>query len=397
MTKQIFSFILAMLMFLSVVGMAACTVEESWGEDYDFDDADEDEDADDEDDDDRKDTEDDDDREDTEDASAASRPIYESQSVETYNPTETAEEYVEDIKDTNDFDGHEFTFLNSAAIYYMYIYLDPDMTGDVLDDCCFERNLLAEEKFNITISEETQPYGDLASYAKTLIYADEDIYDVMYIPARSLTPLISENLFYDLLEIDELNIDRVWWDQPLIKRNIIEDRLFYATSDLNLMAFEGIWCMYFNEDLMKDLGLDMPFQLALDGKWTFDAFKKYCSAAANLNGDSSYVFNVNGNARYGLVNFGNASYMAYGMGAEYASRNANGRYHFTADTDPHFTSVWDSLIDFYGPDNGMQLTASATDLAADVTSQYLSRAELSSSMQSLRAQPCSASGMVTLV
>ncbi|MBQ8005068.1 MAG: hypothetical protein IJ303_01995, partial [Clostridia bacterium] len=222
-----------------------------------------------------------------------------------------------------------------------------------------------EDKFNITISEETQPYSSLASYAKTMIYADEDIYDVMYIPAATLTPLISEKLFYDLLEIEELNIDRKWWDQPLITRNKIENRLFYATSDLHLMAFEGIWCMYFNENMINDIGLDMPFQLALDGKWTFDRMKEYSSAAANLNGDSSYVFDVNGKARYGLVNFGNAHYMAYGMGAEYASRDANGKYQFTADTDPHFSAVWNSLIDFYGPDNGLQLTAAASDLAAD--------------------------------
>ncbi len=283
----------------------------------------------------------------------------------SYNPEETAESYVEPLDKTYDFEGHEFTFLNSDSVYYMYVYLDPDMTGDVLDDCCFERNLLAEDKFNITITEEIRGFSDLAAYAKTMIYADEDIYDVMYIPARALTPLISEKLFYDLLEIEELNIDRVWWDQPLITRNKIEDRLFYATSDLHLMAFEGIWCMYFNEDIMEDCGLDMPFDLALDGKWTFDKMKEYCSAAANLNGDSTYVFDVNGKARYGLVNFGNAFHMSYGMGAEYASRDANGRYQFTADTDPHFSAVWNSLIDFYGPDNGLQLTASDTDLAAD--------------------------------
>ena len=274
--------------------------------------------------------------------------------LETYKPEDTAVTYVEDVEKTYDYEGYDFTFLNSAAIYYMYIYLDPDMTGDVLDDCCFERNLNAEQKFNITISEETQPFDGLASYAKTLILADEDVYDAMYIPASALTPLISENLFYDLLEIEELNIDGIWWDQPLIERNIIEDRLFYATSDLNLMAFEGIWCMYFNEDMMVDLGLDLPFELALTGNWTFDELKKYCAAAANLNGDTTFALDPNGNSTYGLISLERGpTFMAYAMRTEFVSRDDTGRYKFTADTDPKFSNVWESLINFWGAGDGL--------------------------------------------
>ncbi len=334
MTKKLLSLFLAMVMLLSVMVLASCG-EKTGNNDIE------------------------------EDDTLSSREIEESKFIETYDPRLTAETYVPGGAEDVSYNGYDFTFLNSAAVYYMYIYLDPDMTGDVLDDTCFERNLLAEEKFDITISEETQPYADLASYAKTLILADEDVYDAMYIPAAKLTPLISENLFYDLLEIEELHIDKIWWDQPLITRNIIEDRLFYATSDLNLMAFEGIWCMYFNEDMMNNLGLEAPFQLALSGNWTFDELKKYCAAAASLNGDSTFVFDVNGNATYGMVNFGNSQYMAYGLGAEYSSRDENGRYKFTADTDPHFSTVWEQLIKFYGPDDGLQVTGTATDLDPD--------------------------------
>ncbi len=290
----------------------------------------------------------------------------ESRYLETYDPSLTAQDYdrEEQYKDKN-YNGHAFTFLNSGPVYYMYIYLDPDMTGDVLDNTCWKRNNQVEKELNITITEETQPYSDLASYAKTLIFADEDVYDAMYIPCADLTPLISENLFYDLMEIDELGLDNIWWDQPLITRNIIEDRLFYATSDMHLMAFDGIWCMYFNEGMMEDLGLELPFELALSGKWTFDELKKYCSAAANLNGDASFVFDVAGNANYGMVSMGGGTYLAYGMETEYVARDENGRYQFTAHDNPKFTDTWTKLIDFYGPDNGLFVYGNAEDLAAD--------------------------------
>ncbi len=333
--KRALTLLLALLMLLSVFALASCGDTTANGDEY------------------------------VEDDTLSSREIEESKYIATYEPRLTAESYIPGAAEDVTYDGYDFTFLNSAAVFYMYVYLDPDMTGDVLDDTCFERNLMAEEKFDITISEETQPYEDLASYAKTLIYSDEDVYDAMYIPAAQLTPLISENLFYDLLEIDELHTEKIWWDQPLITRNTIDNRLFYATSDLNLMAFEGIWCMYFNEEMMTALGLDAPFQTALDGKWTIDELKKYCAVAANLNGDASFVFDVNGNATYGMVNFGNSQYMAYGMGAEYTKRDDNGRYHFTADTDTKFTQVWETLINFYGPDDGLYVLGTSVDLDPD--------------------------------
>ncbi len=270
--------------------------------------------------------------------------------------------------DNYNFNGHEFKFLNSAAVYYMYVYLDPEATGDVLDDSCAVRNVEAETKFNITITEETQPYKEIAAHAQTLILSGEDTYDAMYIGCQELTPLVSDNLFVDLLQIEELNIHSVWWDQPLIKRNIIEDRLFYATSDLNLMAFEGVWAMYFNETMMDELGYEVKdiYQAVQDGKWTMAKLDEYTKAAANINGDQSFTYSVDGNATYGEVTMsGVERYRLYGFNTEYVARDDNGRYQFTADTDDKFKSSWETIIGYFGANDGRFVYGSSTDLAED--------------------------------
>ncbi len=284
--------------------------------------------------------------------------------LETYHPGDTAETRSEDPEATYDFGGHEFKFLNSTPIYSMYIYLAPEATGDVLDEACVLRNILAQEKFNITITEETQPYVEIADYAQTLIQSGENVYDAMYIGCQELTPLVAENMFVDLMEIEEINIDRIWWDQPLIKRNIIENRLFYATSDLHLMAFEGVWALYFSEGMMTELGLEFPYKAVKDGTWTIEMLQQYCKEAANLNGDQSFVFDVNGAATYGVVTQADKiRYMLYGMNTEYVARDENGRYQFTAATDEKFKNSWEILINMWGPDNGVGLfSAGDSDL-----------------------------------
>ena len=256
-------------------------------------------------------------------------------------------------EDPPDFGGHEFKFLNSSPIHSMYVYLAPDATGDFLDEGCVLRNVIAQEKFNIRITEETQPFEELASYARTLIQSGDQVYDAMYIGCTDLTPLISENLFVDLLTVPLLRVDMAWWDQQFINRNIIEDRLFYATSDLNLMALESVWVMYFNEDMMQDLGLDFPYELVLDGKWTMEELNKYAKAAADLNGDSSFEYDASGLTTYGEVSVaGIENQRLYSLGAEYVERNDMGRYEFTAHENESFWDAWVALSTYFGTIDG---------------------------------------------
>lgn len=286
--------------------------------------------------------------------------------LETYNPELTAETRPPEQNLEYDFGGYEFKFLNSAPIYSMYIYLAPDATGDVLDEACVLRNVMAQEKFNITITEETQPYQEIAAYAQTLIQSGEDVYDAMYIGCQELTPLVSESMFVDLLEVPELNIDKIWWDQPLIVRNTVADRLFYATSDLSLMAFEGVWAMYFSEGMMDELGLEYPYQLVMDDEWTMEKLNEYTKEAANLNGDQSFTYDVNGAATYGEVSMaGLERYRLYAFNTEYVARDATGRYQFTAHTDDKFKAAWETIIGYFGAGDGRFVYGNSTDLAED--------------------------------
>ena len=284
----------------------------------------------------------------------------------TYDPGATAETNPPEHDLEYDFGGHEFKFLNSAPIYSMYIYLAPDATGDVLDEACVLRNVMAQEKFNITITEETQPYQEIAAYAQTLIQSGEDVYDAMYIGCQELTPLVSESMFVDLLEVPELNIYKIWWDQPLVQRNIVADRLFYATSDLSLMAFEGVWAMYFSEGMMNELGLEFPYQLVMEDKWTQERLNEYTKEAANLNGDQSFTYDVNGAATYGEVTMaGVERYRLYAFNTEYVERDATGRYQFTAHTDDRFKTSWETIIGYFGAGDGRFMYGNSTDLAED--------------------------------
>jgi ABC-type glycerol-3-phosphate transport system substrate-binding protein len=93
----------------------------------------------------------------------------------------------------------------------------------------------------------------------------------------------------NLLDIEEFDPSDEWWDQLLVQGGMLNDKyLYYLGGNYHLQAFEGTTCFYFNKRMMTDLGLEFPYQLVRDGKWTLDKLYEYAGVAANLNGEESF-------------------------------------------------------------------------------------------------------------
>ena len=72
------------------------------------------------------------------------------------------------------------------------------------------------------------------------------------------------------------------------------------------MAFDSMWCLFFNENMAENHQLDMPYDLVREGKWTIDEATKYAKAVANLNGDESWKWSKDGKCVYGISSHQNS-------------------------------------------------------------------------------------------
>ena len=80
-----------------------------------------------------------------------------------------------------------------------------------------------------------------------------------------------------------------------------------------------------NENKLADLGLDTPYQLVRDEKWTLDALSEYMKAGANLNGGSTFAWNSSAAAEYGLATWTTGvSAFITGCGESFIDRNESG-------------------------------------------------------------------------
>ncbi|MCL2774151.1 MAG: extracellular solute-binding protein [Oscillospiraceae bacterium] len=275
-----------------------------------------------------------------------------------------------------DCGGRDFTFLNPIQDwgFYTNIVLE-SQTGEVLDDAVYARNQTVEDKFNMNLKEINFDIGVIEQKIKTTVLAGDSAYDIMYCPAynnASIGALITQNLFYNLKDIPELQLDKPWWNQDVQEECSIGagNKSYFAVCDVNIMDLQVPWCVYFNEDMMGKLGLDLPYSLVKDGKWTYDRLAEYAKAGAQLNGATTFDWDHSNAAVYGLTAW------EHGMGAllaasgeRYVSKDQDGNPYFTADTE-RFLNACDKISQMTGQ-KGVYL--SANDWPNEFNYQYIFR------------------------
>ncbi|MCI8388013.1 MAG: extracellular solute-binding protein [Clostridiales bacterium] len=205
-----------------------------------------------------------------------------------------------------DCDGDTFTVLNASTTWGFYHYMDfESQTGEMLDDEVYARNRFIEDKFNLELEIVEDDIDQNYNKYRTAILAQDDVYDVAYIRCDRMSSFMESGYLYNLLDYQEFQLDKPWWDQVITEKSLIGDKkkLYFAGNDFSLIGFEGTLCCYFNENMLDDLGLETPYNLVREGKWTIDKLGEYAAAGANLNGDTSFAWNESGNAIYGMASY----------------------------------------------------------------------------------------------
>lgn len=271
-----------------------------------------------------------------------------------------------------DYAGGEYRILNFDQLWNMYIHMDmPEQTGEILNDAVYNRNRKVEDELNCVIAEKeivntTDVPADLTTIAKNTIMAGADDYDIMCLAISANATLVTEGCLMDLMPIEEFNFEETWWDHDIIDAVTLDGKLYFTSGSANLMAFDSMWGLFFNENIMADHNLDKPYDLVREGKWTLDKLTEYCTAVANLNGDTSFAWDMNGNAFYGIsAHFAAITdKLLYASGCRYVETQDNGDILFTLESE-HFYNVIDKLGTLMNPQSGLMLRADTTDFSAE--------------------------------
>lgn len=281
----------------------------------------------------------------------------------------TADEAQETIK--VDFGGAEFRVLNFDQLWNMCFTIDAsEQNGEPLNDAIYLRNRKAEEALGFRFVESVftnngNQEKELTDFAKNSIMAGDDLWDVMYLPIKIDTELITGGYLTELSSLAELNLDVEWWDAGVNDSMTCGGRLFTATGALHLMAYDCTPVLLFNENMAEKLGLDMPYDSVRKGEWTVERMISYCKSAASLNGDEDFNWRGDGKAVYGLAAHPSVNpRFVFAAGEKFADFTDNGMLRYCLGGERSFDAA-SKLCGLLGQGEGTTIKASWDDFSAD--------------------------------
>ncbi len=240
------------------------------------------------------------------------------------------------------FDGAEVMFLTSKHLGFDWytsheIYAE-EMDGTLINDAVFTRNAQIEKDLDIHIAQTQQP--DCHQIARKSIKSDENVYDVVMPYINSTIALATEGLLLDLNTLPWLDLTHPWWDQRANENMLIADKLFITTGDIAILDNECTMVMFFNKEMIRQHGLENPYDLVKENRWTLDKVKELADAVTrDADGDGKLTY---GDV-WGLSIASNAPIsMYFGAGERIVERGEDGQLAFCLGS-PRSVDVFDKL------------------------------------------------------
>ncbi|MBE6681017.1 MAG: extracellular solute-binding protein [Ruminococcaceae bacterium] len=202
--------------------------------------------------------------------------------ISTYVPV-AGDEYWLGHNPQEDMDGYQFRILSRKGMKSDQ-YAEEE-TGDIINDAVFKRNETVKGYFNcdiITIESSTNKADD----AINSILAGDDQYDILLPHSRSAFQYAIQDALVNFNDVKTIDTSKDWWSKDIIDSCNINGYLYVLDGDISTHRLEYGFAMYFNKRIFDELGLEYPYQMAIDGTWTFDEFSKLVKKGSkDLNGD----------------------------------------------------------------------------------------------------------------
>lgn len=178
-----------------------------------------------------------------------------------------------------------------------------ELDGDVVNDALYYRDRKVEERLNVELKNVEELYtwaikDEYLNRIKSSVLAGDNAYDIVSGQYATMPSLIAEGVYYNLMNVEYLDLDMPWWVQGLIEETTINGKLYLVSGDITIKTISNISNLFFNKKMLTDHNIEEPYDIVFDGKWTYDYFKSLLTDMySDLNGNSK----VDNEDSFGLI------------------------------------------------------------------------------------------------
>ncbi len=254
-------------------------------------------------------------------------------------PAETGP--VPDIPDVK-YDGESFRVMyrfGTTSYNCTDVWADT-ITGDVVGDAVYNRNIKLEDHFGIKLVPlpDTSPYDKM----KKNVAAYDDWCEVLSDQKRTIFPLTLDDYMQDWNAIEYVDFENPWWDSNFARDMSLGEHLYMAVGDFNFFGTTTIYFLAFNKKLVTDYNLALPYQDVYDGTWTFD---KMCDMVKQVSEDLDGDGKMTTYDRWGIMYQTEVAFrMTAGMGVRMTVRDED-NYPVLAPLDDRMIDAIEKVIE----------------------------------------------------
>lgn len=223
--------------------------------------------------------------------------------------------------------------------------------GDALDTAIYRRGAIMKDRYGVDVRELPIATSQQYSTVEKDITSGSGSFDIAMINTTNVSKLALAGYCYDLAGINNISLEKAWWDQSANAQLRYGQHLYYTYSDMDTTQFDSVRCIYFNQALMKkhSMSTDELYKKAIDGSWTLDEMFTYAKDVYEDNGDGV----ANEDDIYPVVGVPSTSLSALlsGCDASYIKIDDATSLPYAYFTTERFGNVYGKILDVMFGDN----------------------------------------------
>lgn len=154
---------------------------------------------------------------------------------------------------------------------------DVDISGEIIDDAVFARNIKVEELLNVKlerkgVASNASHANEYVQYAQNMHAAGEP-YHIYAATRRAMGQMLMNDLLLNLSSVENLFIDlsKPWYPETLNTDLSIKSTCFYITGDISANTLLQMNAIFYNKAVAERFERPDFEDLVREGKWTLDA------------------------------------------------------------------------------------------------------------------------------
>lgn len=198
-------------------------------------------------------------------------------------PIENKDNRIEAEKYLNELPNRDFNNIAVLITSTEIVSLVPQSTEDFIYNTRIERNQDVEEKFNTRIIGIENSYDTIYDNTYKAVYSGDYYTDIIGIPSDSIGQFYANGLLMNLNMLPFIDVTKPYIDNNAVKQMSAGKGIYGIIGDFN-KNMDYYYVMYFNKTLIKELGIENPYDLVYENNWTLDKFREMTQTVPQIYG-----------------------------------------------------------------------------------------------------------------